>query len=838
MIGDPFWRARFSSDPAAITPVTALRPTSDHETSDYGLTSMTDLKHAFRMLIKRPAFTLVAVITLAVGIGANTAIFSVVNGVLLRPLPYPEADRIVRLWEQTSRAARVTVSYPNFRDWHERLTRFEGLAAYEGGTTTVLGGSEPAFADVYAVTRDFFKVLGVAPALGRTFTESESTDGGPAVVVVGYRFWHQSLQSNTDLSALRVSIEGVGARVVGVMPPGFAFPARADIWAPKELFPDNTGRTAHNLDVIGRLGATFERASAELPLVAAQLQTEHAGDEDAQAITMVPLQAALTGGSRTMLLLLLGAVGLVLLIACANVASTMSARGEERRVELAIRAALGARRSRLVRQLLVESLLLGGAGALGGLLLGAWLVRWFLAMNAASLLRQEAIGMDGRVLLFTLGLALLTPLLFGILPALYASKPNVRDTIAEAGRGALSTVRRGIRDVLVALEVALALVLLVGSLLLIFSFWNVLSVDAGFELHGIITMEMSVPAEKYPDADRSAAFYTRLLDRIRAVPGVEAAGAINSFPLSGNGFGGGFAFEGDTDRQQTARSAGYRVVTPGYFAAMRISPVKGRLLSEADRAGSEVVAVVNQEFVRRYIPAGDALGRRFRYYGMDSRNEPDMTIVGVIGDIRDTSLVRGPAPEVYVSYQQRPRRTRGTMTVAVRPAQIGMTGSLTPRLRAAVSSVDPDVPIKLSTMEERVEESVADRRFTMTMLTAFAAIAVLLAAVGIYSVLSQSVVQRTAEIGIRMALGAGERSVVALILGTAMRSVLAGIVIGGIGAAGAVRLLQAFLFGVKAVDPVAFGVAAMLLVCVALIASYLPAHRAARLDPLQALRVA
>jgi putative ABC transport system permease protein len=797
---------------------------------------MIELRYALRTLLRRPAFTLVAVLTLAVGIGANTAIFSVVNGVLLRPLPYPEPEHLVRLFEQTAKNPRTSVSYPNFRDWHERLTGFRGIAAYQGGTTTVLGGVEPVFADVYAVTRDFFEVMAVRPAIGRTFTAEETQPGGTPAVVVSRGFWERALQSNHDLPSLRLEIEGMSARVVGVMPAGFDYPGRADVWYPKELSTDDTGRTGHNLRVIARLDGPRDRATAQLTLVAAQLQREYPGRNDAQSIAMVDLQETLTGGSRTTLLLLFGAVGLVLLIACANVASTLSARGEERRGELAIRAALGAGRARLVRQLLIESLVLGGLGAATGLLLAGWLVRTFLAMNTTPLPHREAIGMDASVLAFTLGLALLTPLLFGILPALQASRPDLRETIAEGGRGSLSAGRGRIRNLLVALEVAVALVLLVGSVLLIRSFWNVLSVDTGFDARGIVTMDMSLPRSKYPAADRSARFYRELIERLRTVPGVQAAGAINAFPLMGGGPDGGLYFDGDPDPKRGVRFANYQVITPDYFAALRIPVVAGRALSEEDRPGGEIAVVVNQDFVRRYIPDGKALGRRFKYFGMDSSNEPMMTIVGVVGNMRTEGLTRGVVPEAYVSYLQRPNRTRGAMTVAVRPAQAGAAGALIPTLRGVVAAIDPDVPVTFSTMEERVGRLVADRRFMMAMLSAFAAIALLLAAVGIYSVLSHSVAQRTSEIGIRMALGADARSVVGLMLANAMRSVGAGVAVGAIAGVLLMRLLEALLFGVEPIDPLAFAAAAIVLVAVALVAAYLPARRATRVDPLLALR--
>ena len=794
------------------------------------------LRLACRVLLKRPAFTVLAVLTLALGIGANTAIFSVVNGVLLRPLPYPQPEQIVGLWEHTARSPRVAVSYPNYRDWHDRLKSFDGVAAYAGGTTTVLGGVQPAFADVYLVTQDFFKVFRVAPALGRTFTPDESAPGGPGAAVVSDRFWRRTLEANPDLAGLHVETNGVSARVVGVMPPGFGFPVAADIWMPQEHWPDDSGRTGHNYEVVARLNASSDHATAELRLVAGQVLSEHPQDDDAQSITMLPLQEALTGASKTVLLLLLAAVALVLLIACANVASTMLARAEERRSEIAVRTALGASRARIVRQLLLESLLLGILGAGAGLVLGYWLLQAFLALNTVPLAGQR-VALDGWVLMFTAGLGVLTPLLFGVLPALQVSRPNLRETIAEGSRGSLTLGRRAIRNLLVAAEAGVALVLLVASALLIHSFWKLLAVDGGFDPHGVASMQLVVPKSKYPVPEAGAAFYQALLARIRAIPGVASAGATNVAPLAGWALSGGFVFEGGTAGLNEGRLvADYFVVSPDYFSTMRIPIVQGRAFRESDKAGDEVVVVVNQEFVHRFLADQDPIGRRFRYLGMDSSNEPVMRIIGVVGNVRSDSLAKPVAPGAYVSYLQRPTRTRGFMTVAVRAKQPGAVAALLPTLRKTVASADPDVPIKIGTMEDRVAASIADRRFTMAVLSTFALVALLLAAVGIYSVLSQSVAQRTPEIGVRMALGADARRVLALVIMAAMRPVLLGVAVGVIGSVGSVRLLESFLFGVTPLDPVAFVGAAAILVGVALVAAFVPARRATRIDPLLALR--
>jgi putative ABC transport system permease protein len=790
-------------------------------------------RHAFRSLVRRPAYTVLAVLTLAIGIGANTAIFSVVNGVLLRPLPYPQPDRIVGLWEHTSRSPRVHVSYPNFRDWHDRLRSFESVSAYGTDTTTVLGGAQPTFADVCWVTKDFFDVFRVAPEMGRTFTADETTPAGPAAAIVSDRFWRRTLGATRDLTALHVATEGLNARIVGVMPAGFDFPSGTDVWIPQEHTPDDSGRTAHNYSVVARRGASFDQAEAELRIIAQQLRTEHPGDNDAESITMLPLQDALTRGSRTALLLLLAAVALVLLIACANVANTTIARGEERRAEIAVRAALGASRMRIARQLLVESVLLGAAGAAGGLVIGAWLLRAFLALNTVPL-GGQTVALDAAVVAFTAALGMLTPMLFGIVPALQLSRPDLRSTIAESGRGSLVLARRTVRSVLIAIEAAVALVLLIASVLLIHSFWRLMSVDTGFDPRGVATMEMSVPETKYSTPEASARFYQQFLERVRAVPGVESAGLTNAPPMAGGGPSGTLTFEGST-APDPSLIADYFVISPGYFDTLRIPIVRGRGIDAGDTSGKPVAVVVNQTFARKFLHDENPIGGRFRYLGMDSSKEPMMTIVGVAADVRSDALTAPIVPEAYVSYLQRPLRTKWGMVVTARARQ-GRADALLEPLQRTLTMLDSDVPVKLGTMDERIGDSVADRRFTMAVLSTFAVVAVLLAAIGIYSVLSQSVAQRKAEIGVRMALGADARIVLRLVVRTMMGPVLAGIALGLMTAAFAVKLLATFVFGVEPLDPVAFGLAAVLLLVVALAAAYLPARRATRVDPMLALR--
>ena len=804
---------------------------------------MGDVRLALRMLVKRPVFTLVAVITLAVGIGVNTAIFSVVNGVLLRPLPYGEPDRIVGLSEQGVRSI-ARVSFPNFLDWRQRSTSFDAMAAYACDTDTVLGGSEPRFAEVCSVSDGFFRVFGVSTAIGRTFAAEELQGHGVPAAIVSHRFWERTLSSDGDLSRLALRVGDRQARVIAVMPETFVFPGDVDVWVPAELDPHQGGRTAHNWSVVARLkaGVQLASAAAEMNTIAAQLKQQYGNGENAIGVAMTRLQDLVTAGSKNALLLLLGTVGLVLLIACANVATTVLASGEERRTEMAVRAALGAGRTRLVRQLLTESSLLGILGGIGGLLIAAWLVRALLSISALAIPRHEAIGVDGRVMAFTLLLALLTPLVFGLAPSLEASRANLRDALAEGGR-AVAPARAKVRTLLVIGEVAIALVLLVGSTLLVRGFARIMAVDPGFDSTGVVTATMAVPGTKYPDPARAAQFYAALLARIRAIPGVKGAGAANELPMGRFDADGALTFEGHPDVGATPDgiydgfkySAGYKVVTPGYLEALGMRLLEGRFLAESDTAGQPPAALVSETFVKRFLPRVDPIGVRFRYAGMDRMN-PVFTIVGVIGDVHQQSLLRAPVPQVFVSLYQQPWQAQSTIGVVARAAGAHQERQVASAIRAALRQSDPDVPVELSSLDRMIADSVADRRFLLMLVGAFAALALLLAATGIYSVLSQAVAQRTSEIGIRMALGAGASSVVGLLLNSAMRSVGAGVVAGLAVALALARVLQSFLFEVRPLDPAAFAIAATILVIVALLAAYVPARRATRVDPLVALR--
>ncbi len=790
-----------------------------------------DLRHALQILVKHPRFTAVAVVTLALGIGANTAIFTLVNGVLLRPLPYPDQDRIVRLWEQTERGPQVSVSGPNFRDWFRMARSFDALAAYFGGRDTVIAGKNATFADVYQVSSDFFEALGVQPSAGRTFTTDEILEGGPPAVVVSYEFWRQTL-GEAPVEEARVEAVGLSCRVVGVMPPGFAYPRDADVWFPMEHFKDETGRTGHNFSVIARVRGDVspEQARAELATIATQLKTRHGQDNDAIGITMLPLHESLSGRARPALLMLLGAVGLVLLIACANVASTLLARAEERRRELAIRAALGASRSRIVRQLLVESLILAVVGGVAGFLAGTWILRGLLSIDPGTLTRGAEVGIDGRIFLFSIATAVGTVFVFGLVPALSASQIDLRDSLAHGARVASGGRSRAF---LVAAEAALATLLLVGAALLIRSLWKVTSIDPGWNPQGLVTLEMTVPGSRYDSEARAVAFYSELLTRLRSVPGVRHTGLTTSIPLGVFDPGGGFRLDNADVRDW---SAGYRVVSADYLPALGVPLVRGRFIRDADDGSQQPVAVVNQEFVKRYLGDGDPIGRRFQYRGMDGRDEPWLTIVGVVGDLRHRSLIRPFQPEAYVSYQQRSKRTRSSVYVAVRLASADLVERSASVLRETVMAVGPDVPVEIVSMDERVSASVADRRFTAAVLGAFAVTALLLAAVGIYGVLSQTVARRMHEIGIRMALGADARAVVRMVRTGALKPVAVGIAVGVVGALGLGRYITTMLYEVGPADPRSFVLAAAALFGVAWIAASIPARRATAVDPIVVLR--
>jgi putative ABC transport system permease protein len=802
------------------------------------------MRHAFRSgiraLLTHPRSSALLVLPLALGIGANAAVFTVVNGVLLRPLPYPEPDRLVRLFESNDISPRMGVATPNFLDWQEQAGSFEAMALYQGGPDTVLGGTHPVVAGVWYVSRDFFHVLGVTPARGRVFRDEETVFGGAPAVVVSDTFWRRQLGAEPDLSRFTLRVGNWSCQVVGVLPAGLAFPERADVYLPRELLEDRSSRTAHNARAIARLrpGRALESAGAEMSAIAARLLAEHRGAIDAQDVVVVPLHEQMTERVRTALVLLQIVVLFVLLAACANVATGLLTRGTERRRELAIRAAIGASRGRLVRQLLVETLALAAVGGAAGLWLAVLTVRAFRSLDVDWLPRIGHLDVDLHVMLFTAGVTAGAALVAGLAPSLYGTRVDLREALAAEGRSSSPAAGASVRHVLVGVEVALALVLLLGSVLLVRSLGNLLDVDTGFDPRGVITAEVTLPGVAYGEPATARAFYDRVLARVSALPGVEATGVTSALPLTYSSANGGFRIESRPELSvadwQKGPVAGYRLASDAYFATLGIPLRRGRTFTFADGPGAPSVAIVNQALARQYFPDGDPIGERIQFHGMDREN-PWLTIVGVVGDVRQASLDVPPAAEVFVPYGQLPYRTRYTMVLAVR-ASSGDAAALAGPVRTALRAVDPDVPVAIETMEARVRESVSDRRFTLFLVAAFTAIVFTLAVIGVFGVIAHAVMLRTREIGIRVALGAEPRAIVAMMMRGAAPGLLGGLAGGLVGAYALTRAIERFLFGVSPTDPLSFLLAAAALAATGALAAWLPARRATRVDPVAAMQ--
>ncbi len=791
-----------------------------------------DLRHAVRSLRRTPGYAAVALLTLALGIGVTTAVYSAVHAVLLRPLPYPAPHELVALQERTANGGAEHFAAANVRDVQAATRTLAAVAYYRAGPSTVLGAQEPVRTHAAGISREFFEVLGASPHVGRGPAPDEGGAGGPHVAVVSYRFWQDAL-GGRPLAGQTLTVWRDTYQVVGVMPPGFDFPSGTDVWY--TTFDDTPSRTAHNWSVVARRtpGASDAQVRAELDALFARLAREHGDDVSAEGVHVAPLQESLAGETRRPLLVLFGAVGLVLLVACINLAGANLARGEARRRELALRTALGAARGRLVRQLLVENLLLALVGGAAGVGVALALTRAIGVLGAGALPEFATLRVDGGVLAFAVAASLLTGVLVGLAPALRST----RALGAEVARGGRAGIDRGGRllgrGLLVSAEVALALTLLVGAGLLMRSLRALLDVDPGFRAERVLLADVSVPASRYPSDDtlRLARMVDDMLTAARTLPGVETAGLVNRAPLGGAGWlNSGFMADGGSE---IAGSADYRVVDEHYLATLGIPVLRGRGPSAADRPGALPVVVVNRAFAERYWP-DDPLGHTVRLPGMDAHPDVWMTIVGVVGDVRDAGLDAPVRPAMFIPYRQRPERLVGGLTIAVRAA--GDPAPLAGPLRAALRAVEPSAPVELGTLEGLVASSVAERRFATVLLTAFAALALLLAALGVYATLSYAVARRSRELGVRMALGAQRGAVRRMVLRDAMRAVLPGVAAGLFGAWALSRVLRGLLYGVSATDPATFAGVSALLVGVALLASYLPARRATRADPLVAMR--
>ena len=790
-----------------------------------------DMRYAARGMRRNWGFTTVALLTLALGIGTTTATFSIVDAVLIRPLNYPNADRLVRVWERTDRGDKVQLAMPNLKDMEERSRALSHLAGYLGGTTVVLGADRSVNADAYGVTRDFFGVFGVQPAIGRVFAPEEFIENAPLVAVVSHEFWQRNLGGTRDIERRSLEIYATRYQIVGVMPPGFAYPAGAEIWAARP-FDLTEARSSHNWQAVGRLtpNATVESARRELDDLMRALAAEHGSAMNGLGITLTGLADSLVGNARRPLTLIFGAVAFVLLVACVNLASANLARGESRRPEMAVRAALGAGRWRLARQLLAENVLLAVLGGMIALAFGYAFTRALVWLAPSTLPRVDEIRLDLRVAAFTASISAATGLIIGVLPALQVARSALRDALSAGGRASIGGDGGGSRRLLIATEVALVVVLLIGAGLTLRSFRTLLERDPGFDATGVLAVTLDAPASKYRDSTRGVAFYERVLTEAKSLPSVEAVGAINIAPLVGYHISGGFDMAG-TD---TRGYASYRVVAGEYFRVMGIPLERGRFFNAEDRPGAPHAVIVNASAATKHWPGADPIGQRIRIRGMDRHREDWLTVVGVVGDVNQLGLAAQPEPEVYVAFPQRPERLLNAATVVVRsntdPADLASA------IRDRIHALDPEVPTSAMTFEDVVMASVADRRFTMLVLTAFGTFALFLAAVGIYGVLAFSVNRRTREIGVRLALGAEQGRVLRMILRDGLRAVIPGVAVGVVAALFLTRLMAGLLFGIEPTDPVTFASVVGVLVVVALGASLVPARRATKVDPMVAIR--
>ena len=813
-----------------------------------------DVRYGVRMLLKHPAITFVVILALALGIGANTAIFSVVNAALLRPLPYYQPDRLVFLNERSQVLDEMSISYPNFTDWRNQNHVFEHVGVYNRDSYNLTGAGDAERIPTAQASADFFSALRVNAAIGRVFTNDEDKPGGTPVVVLSYALWQRRFAGQTSVLNQQLTFNAKSYTVIGVMPEGFQIPSRVEMWVPVGQLagdPDWQQRGNHpGLYAVARLrpGATMQQAEADMNNIAANLEKQYPDSNAGNRVQLRPLLEIYVRDMRGTLWVLFGAVAFVLLIACANIANLLLARATARQKEMAIRAAMGAGRWRIARQLLTESVLLALVGGSLGLLVARWGIELILYISPNAIPRSHEISLDWRVLAFTIGVSLLTGILFGLVPALQAGGVDVHETLKETGRG--TTRRHWLRSSLVVVEVATTMILLIGAGLMIRSFHRLQNVNPGFSYDHLTSFNMTLPRQKYANEEQRGEFFRRLVENIRALPGVEATAAASGLPLGNNGWQTSFQIDGrPVPPPNETPLMDACTVTPDYFRAMSIPLLRGRYFTDQDNraflAGRDLskldegerqiagvnVMIIDEEFARRYWPNEDAVGKRVRF-GTEATS-PVLTVIGVVGRVKmdglsqDSHRVQG-----YFALAQLPASGIGIIIKAA-----GDPTQLVAAARAQVKAIDADQPIYgIRTMTEIRAESVASERLNLTLLSLFAGIALVLAVVGIYGVMSYSVTQRTHEIGIRMAIGAQPRDVFRMIIGQGMILTLIGVVIGLLGAFGLTRLMATMLFGVEPTDPATFTVLAALLTAVALVACYLPGRRATKVDPVVALR--
>jgi predicted permease len=805
---------------------------------------MRNFRYAARTLAKSPGFTLVAIVTLALGIGANTAIFSVANALLLRPLPYAHPDRLVLVYAVKADApfAIQPFSYLRATFLNEKSRAFAGFAAFTNETFNLTGTGDPEQLSAARVSWNFFNVLGVSPAIGRAFLPEEDQPGARAVCLISHALWTRAFGARADIAGQNITLDATPYTIAGVLPRGFQFAplgADVDLWAPR-VFDLNITTPAQIragvgfLSAVARLapGVGARQADAEMNIQDRQYKRENPGMPDAdpsQTIHARDLQEQTVANVRTAVLILCGAVGLLLLIACANVAALLLSRALARRKEIAIRAALGAKRTALIAQLLAESVLLALAGGALGIALSAWGTHALAALGQGNLPRVDEIGIDWRVMLFTAGLSLITGVLFGLLPALQLSRQDLNPVLRAEGRGSAGSRRRSrARGVLVVAQVALSMVLLVGAGLLIRSLVRLRNVNAGFDARNVLTMRVALPPARYPKGPQMAAFYDQVVKKVSAMPGVRSAAVCSALPVRPVRFSP-VLVQGQPEIPLAARPLmAIQMVSPAYFRTLRVALRQGREFNERDDPGAPLVAVVNETLVRRYWPHDNPIGKHLLLGRMVKPTE----VVGVAADVSNLSLAAAPEAEVYLPFPQRPW---ASMNLILRTA--GDPRNLAGAARAAVAAVDRDQPVTaVNTMEEVLAASTAQQRFSVFLLGVFSVTALVLAAVGLYGAIAYSVAERTQEMGIRIALGADTGDILRMIVGQGLALALAGLVIGAVAALALTRLMSGLLFQVSAADPASFAAGALLFAVVAALASYLPARRATRVDPTEALR--
>jgi putative ABC transport system permease protein len=799
-----------------------------------------DLRFGARMLMKQPGFTLMAVVTLALGIGANTAIFSLVNTVLLRPLPLPEPEQLMTFNHSAPAQglAQLNLNDAHFAFYRDRSRMFEKMAAYETREFALTGAGEPEVLTVARVTFNYFDVLGQPPLHGRAFLPQEDAPNKDRVAILSYGLWERRFGGDLKILGQAIKLDNVPITVVGIMPPGFDFPNPAEgahmsghmqLWVPVALSPQDT--SSNNLLAVGRLkpGVKLDDAKREIMALLPEFGKQfHITFSPDTTTLMMPLERRIVREVRTPLLVLLVAVASVLLIACANLASLLLARAASRSRELAVRQCLGASGLRIARQLLTESLMLAGAGAVGGLLLAAWSIDALKTVAAANIPRLESAKLDPAALLFTLIVTLLTGLLCGLAPAWRGARANLQEAIKEGARGSASGANRRLNNAFVVSQLALSTVLLIGAALLLQSFRNLLAVNPGFRPENTLMGHVSLPENSYATKAQVSGFYEQLLDRVRSLPGVQAAELTRVTPFSGNGVGGPFTVEGhEPGPGEVAKDAWLRNVTPGYFAAMGMPIKTGRSFQSSDTGASPPVAIVDEKLARMYWPQGDPTGKRIRIGGGNW-----MTIVGVVPSVKNRKLDEDTKPYVYLPASQWVSRN---MSIVVRSQND--PGALIPAIRQQLASLDPELPFfDVRTIDQSIARTLTTKRVTNLLLAGFATTALLLALIGIYGVMSLNVVSRTSEFGIRMALGAQAGDVLKLVIGQGLKLAGAGALLGLVGALALTRLLETLLFGVSATDPLTFVVIALSLTLVALVACWIPARRATKVDPMVALR--